>query len=151
MLIAATARGLRAIGLGDGTEPLLADLQRRYPWASIEDGDETLRDWLWQVTAAVEEPRRALSLPLDIRGTAFQQRVWTLLRTIPPGQPLSSGEGARRLGAPRAARAVAQACSANPLAVAVPCHRVVAHDGSLGGYRWGLERKRALLERETGD
>lgn len=151
VLVAATARGLCAILLGDDAEPLLADVRRRFPRASIEDGDETFRDWVRQVTAFVEEPRRGLSLPLDIRGTAFQQRVWALLRTIPPGQTLSYGEVARRLGAPRATRAVAQACGANPLAVAVPCHRVVAGDGRLTGYRWGLERKRALLKRETGD
>ena len=97
----------------------------------------------------VEAPQLGLDLPLDIRGTAFQQRVWQALRKIPPGETLSYAELARRIGAPRAVRAVAGACAANPLAVAIPCHRVVRRDGNLAGYRWGIERKRALLERET--
>ncbi len=102
-----------------------------------------------QVVGFVEAPRLGLDLPLDVRGTAFQQRVWQALRDIPAGQTASYGEIARRIGAPQAGRAVAQACGANPLAVAIPCHRVVRHDGALSGYRWGVERKRVLLAREA--
>lgn len=150
VLIGATPQGLCAILLGDDEAALLADLRRRFPRATLNAGGITARDWARAAATCVDDPGQELSLPLDIRGTAFQQRVWQLLRTIPPGQTLSYGEIAQRLGMPRSSRAVAQACAANPLAVAVPCHRVVARDGGLTGYRWGLERKRALLKREAG-
>jgi AraC family transcriptional regulator of adaptative response/methylated-DNA-[protein]-cysteine methyltransferase len=107
--------------------------------------------WIAAVVAALEEPRTAAELPLAVRGTAFQERVWAALRSLRPGERISYGELARRLGAPRAVRAVARACGENPVAVLVPCHRVVGSDGALRGYRWGLERKRALLEREAVD
>lgn len=148
VLVAATARGVCAILLGDDAEALRADLVRRFPQATIEPGDAPFADWVAAVVALVEEPGRGLSLPLDIRGTAFQRRVWEALRAIPPGETRTYGEVAAGLGAPRAVRAVAGACAANALAVAVPCHRVVARSGGLAGYRWGTERKRALLARE---
>ena len=148
VMVAATPRGVCAILLGDDPDELAADLQARFPRAKLQPGDAGFGDWVEQVVAHVDAPGTGLALPLDIRGTAFQRRVWEVLRTIPPGSTLSYAGVAARLGEPNAARAVASACAANKLAVAIPCHRVVAADGGLAGYRWGVPRKRALLERE---
>jgi AraC family transcriptional regulator of adaptative response/methylated-DNA-[protein]-cysteine methyltransferase len=148
-LVAASGRGVCAILLGDAREALLADLERRFPRARLVAGDRAFAGLVEQAVACIETPRLGLDLPLDVRGTAFQHRVWRALRDIPAGGTATYGEIARRIGAPRAARAVASACGANPVAVAIPCHRVVRDDGGLGGYRWGLGRKRALLARES--
>lgn len=149
VLVAGTGRGLCAISLGDSREGLIDALKARFGRGEYFEGDPGSARWLRRVTASIESPRRGLDLPLDIRGTAFQRRVWRELRRIPVGGTASYGEVARRIGKPGSARAVAQACASNPLAFAVPCHRVVRSDGELGGYRGGIERKRALLEREA--
>jgi len=149
ILVAQSARGVCAILLGDDPNALIAELQRRFPAAELRGGDAGFETLVARVVGFVEAPRLGLDLPLDLRGTAFQQRVWQALRMIPPGQTLSYAELAERIGAPKAVRAVAGACAANPLAVAIPCHRVVRRDGDLAGYRWGIARKRALLEREA--
>ena len=150
VLVAATARGIAAITLGDDPEALLRDLQDRFPAADLQGGDAAFEAMVARVVGLVEAPRAGLDLPLDIRGTAFQERVWQVLRTIPAGETLSYAAVAARLGAPKATRAVAGACAANAIAVAIPCHRVVRTGGDLSGYRWGVARKRALLEREAG-
>ncbi|WP_174875670.1 bifunctional DNA-binding transcriptional regulator/O6-methylguanine-DNA methyltransferase Ada [Vogesella oryzae] len=149
ILVAQSARGICAIQLGDDADSLLRELQDRFPAANLIGGDSNFEQLVAQVVGFVEAPQQGLSLPLDIRGTAFQQRVWQVLQTIPPGQTLSYSEVAQRIGSPRAVRAVAQACAANALAVAIPCHRVVRTDGSLSGYRWGVARKAELLAREA--
>lgn len=149
ILVAATDRGICAILLGEAPEPLLQDLQDRFAGAEIVGGDPDFEGWMARVIGLVEAPGRGLDLPLDIRGTAFQQRVWEALRRIPVGSTASYAEIARAIGLPAATRAVAQACGANPIAVAIPCHRVVRSDGALSGYRWGVARKRDLLEREA--
>lgn len=149
ILVARSEVGLCAILLGDDPDTLTRDLQDRFPRARLLGGDAGFEQWVARVVGLVEAPALGLDLPLDIRGTAFQQRVWQALQAIPPGQTVSYADLARQLGAPAAARAVAQACGANPLAVAIPCHRVVRHDGALSGYRWGVERKRALLANES--
>lgn len=149
ILVAATERGVCAISLGDDPDRLVRELQDRFPRATLVGDDAGFAAWVAQVVGLVEAPRLGLDLPLDIRGTAFQRRVWQALREIPPGATASYAQIARRIGLPRAVRAVAQVCAANPLAVAIPCHRVVRSDGALGGYRWGVARKRALLERES--
>jgi AraC family transcriptional regulator, regulatory protein of adaptative response / methylated-DNA-[protein]-cysteine methyltransferase len=151
LLVAASERGVCAILLGDDPEALVRDLQDRFPRARLLGGDAGFEQVVAQVVSLVEAPGRGLALPLDVRGTAFQQRVWQALREIPTGATRSYGEIARGIGAPKAVRAVAQACAANALAVAIPCHRVVRHDGGLADYRWGVERKRALLEREASE
>lgn len=151
LLVAASERGVCAIALGDDADALARALQDRFPRARLSGDDADFARLVAQVVSFVEAPRIGLALPLDIRGTAFQQRVWAALRAIPPGQTLSYTELAQRIGAPAAVRAVASACAANTLAVAVPCHRVVRTDGSLSGYRWGVARKRALLDRERSD
>lgn len=149
VLIAQTARGLCAVLLGVDGETLRAELAARFPKADIRHGDADLRRQAAAVVALIEAPEReAPELPLDLEGTVFQLRVWQALRCIPAGQTASYGALARQIGAPSATRAVARACGANPLAVLVPCHRVVGADGALTGYRWGVERKRVLLERE---
>jgi AraC family transcriptional regulator of adaptative response/methylated-DNA-[protein]-cysteine methyltransferase len=148
ILVAASAKGICAIFLSDDHDALVRSLQDRFPRASLIPADAGFDRWVSRVVAFVDAPRLGLDLPLDIQGTAFQQRVWQALRAIPAGSTASYAEIARKVGAPRSARAVAQACAANSLAVAIPCHRVVAGDGGLSGYRWGVERKRALLERE---
>ncbi|GJE02621.1 bifunctional DNA-binding transcriptional regulator/O6-methylguanine-DNA methyltransferase Ada [Methylobacterium isbiliense] len=149
ILVAATEAGVCAILLGDDPEALLRDLQDRFPRAELSGGEPDFDATVARVVGLVEAPHRArLDLPLDINGTAFQQRVWQALRAIPPGRTATYTEIARAIGEPKAVRAVAQACGANPLAVAIPCHRVVRHDGALSGYRWGVARKRALLARE---
>jgi AraC family transcriptional regulator of adaptative response/methylated-DNA-[protein]-cysteine methyltransferase len=149
ILVAATARGVCAILLGDDPEALVHDLERRFPRAHLIGADPAFEQLVAQVVGLVEQPGRGGALPLDIRGTAFQQRVWKALRQIPAGKTASYRDIAHKIGAPRAVRAVAQACAANALAVAIPCHRVVRTDGDLSGYRWGVERKRALLDREA--
>lgn len=150
LLVAATGRGLCAIALGDDPAPLLRDLQDWFPKAELVGGDAAFEQLVARVVAVVESPTvaGAAELPLDIRGTAFQQRVWQVLREIPPGATRTYSELAREIGEPAAVRAVAAACGANTLAVVVPCHRVVRTDGRLSGYRWGVARKQALLERE---
>lgn len=149
ILVARSDVGLCAILLGDDPDALTRELQDRFPRARLVGGDAAFEQWVARVIGFVEAPAIGLDLPLDIRGTAFQQRVWQALQAIPPGATVSYAEIARRIGAPAATRAVAQACGANTLAVAIPCHRVVRRDGALSGYRWGVERKRALLASEA--
>lgn len=150
LLVARSQRGLCAIALGDDPDVLLRELQDRFPRAELVGGDAAFEQLVAQVVGLIEAPRLGLDLPLDIRGTAFQQRVWDALRKVPAGETVSYAEIAARIGSPRAVRAVAQACAANVLAVAIPCHRVVRSDGGVSGYRWGVARKQALLERERG-
>jgi AraC family transcriptional regulator, regulatory protein of adaptative response / methylated-DNA-[protein]-cysteine methyltransferase len=149
ILVARSDRGVCAIMLGDDPGVLARDLQERFPRAELIGGDAEFEELVAKVVGFVEAPGLGPDLPLDVRGTAFQQRVWQALREIPAGRTATYSEIAGRIGAPRAVRAVAGACAANALAVAIPCHRVVRTDGSLSGYRWGVERKRALLERES--
>lgn len=149
ILVAATARGVCAILLGDDPETLVRDLQDRFPKAELIGGDADFEHWVARVVGFVEAPAHGLDLPLDVQGTAFQQRVWQALREIPVGTTASYTDIAQRLGMPHAVRAVAQACAANAIAVAIPCHRVVRHNGTLAGYRWGVERKQMLLDREA--
>ena len=149
ILVAATDKGVCAILLGDKPEALVRELEDRFPRATLIGGDEDFEQWVAKVIGFVEAPALGLDLPLDVRGTAFQQRVWQALRKIPAGSTVSYSQIAQRIGLPKAVRAVAHACATNPIAVAIPCHRVVRNDGSLSGYRWGVERKRALLEREA--
>lgn len=149
ILVAASERGVCAILLGDHPDVLARDLQSRFPNTERAGGDAGFEQWMAQVVAFVEAPGVGLDLPLDARGTAFQQRVWQALCRIPAGSTASYTAIAEKVGAPGAARAVAQACASNALAVAIPCHRVVRNDGALAGYRWGVERKRALLDREA--
>jgi len=151
VLVAASERGVCAILLGDDPDVLARDLQDRFPRAEILGGDEAFERVVAEVVGFVEAPGIGLNLPLDIRGTAFQQRVWAALRTIPAGRTASYAEVAHAIDQPKSVRAVAQACGANALAVAIPCHRVVRTDGTLSGYRWGVERKAALLRRERDD
>ena len=149
ILVAQSERGVCAILLGDDPQTLLQDLQDQFPRANLIGGDTQFEQLVAQVVGFIEAPSIGLALPLDVRGTAFQQRVWQALQEIPAGSTASYAEIAARIGAPRAVRAVAQACAANHLAVAIPCHRVVRSDGNLSGYRWGVARKRELLEREA--
>ena len=149
ILVAASAKGVCAILLGDDPDALVRDLQDRFPRAHLLGGDQAFEQLVATAVGLVEAPGLGVELPLDVRGTAFQQRVWEALRKIPAGSTASYAEVAKQIGAPKAVRAVAQACAANTLAVAIPCHRVVRNDGALSGYRWGVERKRALLDREA--
>ena len=149
ILVARTERGVCAILLGDDSSTLVAELRRRYSRAARPHEDPDLAPTLARVSRLVESPGLEFDVSLDPHGTTFQQEVWQALRQIPAGVTASYAEIARRIGAPASARAVAQACAANALAVAIPCHRVVRADGSLSGYRWGVERKRALLAREA--
>lgn len=149
VLVAASAVGITAILLGDDQAALIGDLERRFPAARLARAGRKFLRLLADVIDLIEAPGAQHELPLDIRGTAFQIRVWQALRAIPPGVTASYADIARRIGAPRAARAVAGACAANSLAVAIPCHRVVRGNGSLSGYRWGVARKKALLDRES--
>lgn len=149
ILVAQSGRGICAILMGDDPDALVRDLQDRFRMAHLVGGDAAFEQLVARVVGFVEAPRLGIDLPLDLRGTAFQLRVWQALRDIPPGETVSYTELARRIGAPKAVRAVAGACAANALAVAIPCHRVLRSDGALSGYRWGVERKRALLERES--
>jgi len=148
LLLAQSPCGICAIFLGCAAPPLAQALQRRFPRAVLTHEATRLAPALAQAVALVEHPGEIFDLPLDLRGTPYQQRVWQALRAIPPGRTASYTDIARQLGAPRSARAVAGACAANPVAVAVPCHRVLRHDGALSGYRWGVARKRELLRRE---
>lgn len=150
ILVAESVRGICAISLGDDPDPLVRELQDRFPRANLIGDDPDFDARVAQVIAFVEAPGIGLSLPLDIQGTAFQERVWQALRQIPAGQSASYADIASAIGAPRAVRAVAGACAANRIAVAIPCHRVLRTDGSLSGYRWGVARKRALLDSEAG-
>lgn len=149
ILVAATERGVCALLLGDDPDALARDLQDRFPKAQLIGGDAEFEQWVAKVVGFVESPALGLALPLDVQGTAFQQRVWQALREIPAGSTATYAQIAQRIGAPQAVRAVAQACASNSIAVAIPCHRVVRSDGALSGYRWGVERKRALLDREA--
>ncbi len=149
-LIAATEKGICALFFGDDEATLVAELRDRFPAAAIEPGGKALDAEVRAALQAVEEPNEAGNLPLDIRGTAFQQRVWQALRSVPAGRTATYTEIARQIGDERAVRAVAGACAANPVAVAIPCHRIVRKSGDLSGYRWGVERKRQLLTRESG-
>ena len=149
ILVARSERGVCAIFLGDDPDALTRELQDRFPRATLIGADPAFEDVVAKVVGLIEAPGTGVDLPLDVRGTAFQQRVWRALREIPAGSTASYREIARRIGAPRAVRAVAHACAVNPVAVAIPCHRVVRSDGGLAGYRWGVERKRELLEREA--
>jgi AraC family transcriptional regulator of adaptative response/methylated-DNA-[protein]-cysteine methyltransferase len=149
VLVAATKKGVCAILLGDDPDALVRDLQDRFPRAEFEGGNPEFERMVAEVVGLVEAPAQRLDLPLDIRGTAFQQKVWAALSAIPPGKTATYKEIARAIGQPKAVRAVAQACGANPLAIAIPCHRVVRSDGDLSGYRWGVERKRKLIDREA--
>lgn len=149
IIVAATDIGICAISFGDDPEDLVHDLQDRFANAKLIGGDRDFEQWVAEVVGFVAAPTHRLDLPLDIRGTAFQQQVWQALRTIPYGTTVSYGEMAVRIGRPRATRAVAQACASNNIAVAIPCHRVVRADGGPSGYRWGVERKKKLLDREA--
>jgi AraC family transcriptional regulator of adaptative response/methylated-DNA-[protein]-cysteine methyltransferase len=149
VLIAATPQGICTISLGDSPDTLTEELHDRFPKANFHADDPTLDAWVEEVLAFVEVPQLELDLPLDLQGTAFQQEVWQALQTIPPGHTATYSEIATSLGQPNAVRAIGQACSANPVAVAVPCHRVIGKNGELGDYRWGRDRKQALLQREA--
>jgi AraC family transcriptional regulator, regulatory protein of adaptative response / methylated-DNA-[protein]-cysteine methyltransferase len=148
LLVGATGKGVCFIGFAEPDAALLGDLRQRFPRAEVVADDAALADTVRSVLGFLAEPRRALDLPLDLRGTAFQQRVWRALRQIPPGETRTYGEVATAIGDPRAVRAVARSCATNPVSLAVPCHRVIGKDGALTGYRWGVPRKRALLEKE---
>jgi AraC family transcriptional regulator of adaptative response/methylated-DNA-[protein]-cysteine methyltransferase len=149
ILVAQSQRGICAILLDDDPDALVRELQDRFPRAQLIGGDAEFERLIAQVVGFIEAPSIGLNLPLDVRGTAFQERVWQALREIPPGSTVSYAQIAERIGAPKAVRAVAQACGANHIAVAIPCHRVVRRNGDIAGYRWGVDRKRELLRRET--
>jgi AraC family transcriptional regulator of adaptative response/methylated-DNA-[protein]-cysteine methyltransferase len=151
LLLAATERGVSAVYLGDRDGVLESVLRKEYPVATISRDDHTLSVWLKELLDHLHGQQPHLDLPLDVQATAFQWRVWQELQAIPAGTTRSYGEIAEALGQPTAARAVARACATNPVSVIIPCHRVIREDGGLGGYRWGLHRKRALLEREKKD
>lgn len=151
-LLGRTANGICALFLGDDPDALATELKSRFPRATVQiddSWDKALRTQLEKVLEQIESPAKKLNLPLDIQGTAFQQRVWEVLRQIPSGETLTYAQVAQRLGDPKAVRAVAGACAANRIAVVIPCHRVIRSDGGLSGYRWGVERKRTLLAREA--
>jgi len=149
ILVASSKRGVVSILMGDDPDGLIRSLQDKFPQARLVGGDAEYESLVAQVVGFIEAPRLGLDLPLDVRGTAFQQRVWQALRDIPVGQTVSYSEIARKIGAPKAVRPVAEACAANKIALAIPCHRVVRNNGSISGYAWGVERKRALIEREA--
>jgi AraC family transcriptional regulator of adaptative response/methylated-DNA-[protein]-cysteine methyltransferase len=148
LLVGATAQGVCFIGFAEPDSALLGDLRRRFPQAQLQEDDAGLADTIRQVVAFIAEPKAALRLPLDLRGTVFQRRVWEALCLIPPGETRTYGQLAASMGIPRAVRAVARSCATNPVSLAVPCHRVIGSDGQLTGYRWGVPQKRVLLERE---
>lgn len=149
VLVAGTERGICAITLGDDPDTLVRTLQDQFTQATLIGDDEVFQEHVARVVGFIDAPGADLNLPLDIQGTSFQRRVWQALRGIPVGETASYAAIAARMGAPKSVRAVAGACAANKLAIAIPCHRVVRSDGSLSGYRWGVERKRALLRREA--
>ncbi|MEM7192664.1 MAG: methylated-DNA--[protein]-cysteine S-methyltransferase, partial [Pseudomonadota bacterium] len=148
VLVASSTKGICAVILGDSLEDLPTELRKLFPHARLRDAEPSFSKTVAAITAIVEQPETRIALPLDIRGTAFQRRVWEALQEIPPGETASYSEIAERISAPKAVRAVAGACAANKIAVAIPCHRAVRKDGSMSGYRWGKERKRALLNKE---
>jgi AraC family transcriptional regulator, regulatory protein of adaptative response / methylated-DNA-[protein]-cysteine methyltransferase len=150
VLIGATEKGICTIDLGESPDILKTRLFGNFPKAVIQESDGLFNDRVKQILSHIENPFQGFKLPLDIQGTAFQQKVWQALREIPAGSTASYSEIAEKIDKPKAARAVARACASNRIAVAIPCHRVVKQSGELGGYRWGVERKRALLNRETG-
>lgn len=149
VLLATTPQGVAAVLLGDAAAALVADLQQRYPRAVLQPVEAAAQPWVQAVCGHLAQPHQPHGLPLDVQGTAFQQRVWQALQAIPAGQTCSYAALAAAIGQPAAVRAVASACAANPLAVVVPCHRVLRTDGGLGGYRWGLARKQQLLAWEA--
>ena len=149
VLVASSSKGVAAILLGGDPDRLVRELQDRFPKAKLIGADRDYEALVARVVGFIEAPEQGLDLPLDIRGTAFQQRVWRALQDIPVGRTVSYAELARRIGSPKAVRAVAGACAANSIAVAIPCHRVVRNDGSLSGYAWGVDRKRALIAKEA--
>ena len=149
ILVAQSEKGVCSILIGDDPQLLVRDLQDRFPKANLIGDESAYQELIAKVVGLIERPGVGFGLPLDIRGTAFQQRVWKALQQIPLGSTATYSEIAAKIGMPKAVRAVAQACGANALAVAIPCHRVIRNDGSLSGYRWGVERKRVLLEREA--
>jgi AraC family transcriptional regulator of adaptative response/methylated-DNA-[protein]-cysteine methyltransferase len=149
IIVASSDKGVAAILMGDDPDALVRDLQDRFRKARLIGGDAEYEQIVARVVGLIEMPQLGLDLPLDVRGTAFQQRVWQALRKVPPGKTASYAEIARAIDAPKAMRAVASACASNNIAIAIPCHRVVRNDGSLSGYAWGVERKRALIEREA--
>ncbi len=148
MLLGGTQRGICALSLGDEEAPLVQFLNEEFPAAKIERNDEVLRDWATEIVAQLAGERPHGDLPLDVQATAFQWRVWQELCRIPYGETRTYTEIAKTLGQPTAARAVARACATNPVSIVVPCHRVVREDGSLAGYRWGIERKKKLIQQE---
>src|SRR6202165_253860 len=148
ILVASSKRGVASILLGDDPDQLVRNLQDRFPRANLVGADQDYEALVARVVGFVEAPSLGLDLPLDVRGTAFQRRVWQALQEVPVGQTVSYAEIAHRIGSSKAVRAVAGACAANNLAVAIPCHRVVRNDGALSGYAWGVERKKVLLDRE---
>lgn len=149
ILVASSQKGIASILLGNDADKLVRELQDRFPKAKLIGADKDYETLVARVVGFIEAPGQGLDLPLDIRGTVFQQRVWRALQEITVGKTVSYAELARRIGSPKAVRAVAGACAANNIAVAIPCHRVVRNDGSLSGYAWGVERKRALIAREA--
>ncbi len=149
ILVAAAEKGICAISLGDDPDSLVHELENRFPKANLAVGDQQFERQVAKVIGLVEKPGTGMDLPLDIQGTLFQRRVWQALREIPVGKTASYSEIAQRIGSPKSVRAVARACASNTLAVAIPCHRVVRSDGALSGYRWGVERKKALLSKEA--
>jgi AraC family transcriptional regulator of adaptative response/methylated-DNA-[protein]-cysteine methyltransferase len=150
LLVGATERGVCAVALGDSDDALVTALQADFPLAKIARGDDAHRDWVEEIVNHIGGGNVNVSTPLDVQGTKFQQQVWALLRKIPPGTTSSYADIATALGNPRATRAVARACASNHLAVVIPCHRVVRTDGTLAGYKWGVDRKQRLLARERG-
>jgi O-6-methylguanine DNA methyltransferase len=148
ILVASSSKGIASILLGDDPGELVRNLQDRFPHARLTGADRDYESLVARVVGLIDTPGSSVDLPLDVRGTAFQRRVWQALQKIPVGKKVTYAEVARRIGIPKAVRAVASACAANNLAVAIPCHRVVRTDGSLSGYAWGVERKRVLLDRE---
>ncbi len=148
VLVAQSAKGICAILIGDDADALILDLQARFPRATLGLGDKKFEKLIGQVLRFVDDPGIGLTLPLDVRGTVFQKRVWQILQKIPAGKTATYTDIAKRIGAPKSVRAVAQACAANAIAVAIPCHRIVRRDGGLAGYRWGIARKQALLNAE---
>jgi AraC family transcriptional regulator of adaptative response/methylated-DNA-[protein]-cysteine methyltransferase len=148
ILVAASDKGITAIAIGDDPQGLVREVQDWFPAAKLIGGDRDFEKVVAKVLAFVEHPRKNLDLPLDVQGTAFQQRVWKALRDIPLGTTATYADIAKRIGKPKAIRAVGSACGANKICIAIPCHRVVRTDGSLSGYRWGLKIKSALIDRE---
>jgi AraC family transcriptional regulator of adaptative response/methylated-DNA-[protein]-cysteine methyltransferase len=149
ILVASSKKGVVSIFIGDDRDELIRRLQDKFPKARLVGGDSQYESLVARVVGFVEASSLDLDLPLDVRGTAFQQRVWQALRDIPTGQTVSYSEIARKIGTPKAVRAVAGACAANTIALAIPCHRVMRNNGSVSGYAWGIERKRTLIEREA--